>query len=138
MDTIGLYFAIQITLEDIAIQALRQGFKVSLNLVKGNSLDVEFLVENNGQYVFTRCEFVSTKSLERYKANPELLGNGQLRVIEKYSPKSALVVNFQPSTVYKILELLRELLHEYDGVLLSTKDNEFTYEAIDGLLDEDK
>jgi len=123
-------------LEDIALLALQQGFKTSLNLVHGNALDVEFLVENNGQYVSTRCEFVTTKSLERYRTNPELLGDGQVRIIEKYSPESALVVNFQPSTLGEIIELLRVILCQYDGALLSTKGNEYTYQTIDKLLDE--
>ena len=136
MESMTLFTQKPLTINEIAISAMKAGFKTYFSPNVKNSLMVEFVVEQSGRFFNGTTQFGGTDFLELYATNPELLGDEQLAAIERYNPIGAIAIAFQPVTLEIIFPLLKELMRDYDGLLLSHNSNMYTIDTIKSLMNE--
>jgi hypothetical protein len=119
MDSLSFYSRQEKNLEDIAICAMKSGFKTYFAPTSVPRLMVEYVFEVGGEDKSGTWAFEPSDLLSASQAEPESLGDFELKAIQELKPISTFYVYFRPYSFPKLLFLMEKVLECFGGWIVS-------------------
>ncbi len=125
MNSLGFYAPKQVSIEDIAICAMKAGFKTGFAPPRKVRLMVEYVVEVDGEYITASWAVGNSNISQLANENPALLGDYELILWEKLKPNSTFYILFHPYSMRRLMDLLKALLECFGGWIVSHETGDY-------------
>jgi hypothetical protein len=125
METMSFYTPASIGIEDIALWAMKVGFKTYFAPPSTVRLMVEYVFEHEGEYRTSAWAFWASDAISLYRNHREMLGDTEIEVIERIKATRAFGISYRPYSLPQLVGLLKALLEHYGGGVLNHETGDF-------------
>jgi hypothetical protein len=127
MHYVSLYTKMDIQLEDVAICAMKSGFKTYY--VSASRLGVEYTVDEGNETRVNAWQIWKPDLIKLNQTDPSMLAGKEPELIHTLNPSSVFTIAYRTHSLPRLIVLMKGLLNSFGGWMVSHDTFDYLTEA---------